>query len=232
MIDLLGRTHLLGDAAVHHDHSVCKRHGFDLVVRDVEARRLEALMELLDLKARLHAKLRVEVRERFVEEEDRGFAHDGAAHRDALALTARELTGTALEKVPEFEHLRRLFDAAADFLLRNAADLEAVRHVVKDRHVRIERVVLKDHRAVAVLGFEVVDDPVADREFPGGDRFEPRDHAQKGRLAAARGADDHDEFAVLDVERDAVDDLDVAVALLDVLERNACHFIFPYPRDP
>ena len=196
-----------------------KRHGFDLVVRDVEARRLEALMELLDLKARLHAKLRVEVRERFVKEEDRGFAHDGAAHRDALTLTARELAGAALEKVPEFEHLRRLF-------------VEAVRHVVKDRHVRIERVVLKDHRAVAVLGFEVVDDPVADREFPGGDRFEPRDHAQKGRLAAARGADDHDEFAVLDVERDAVDDLDVAVALLDVLERNACHFIFPYPRDP
>ena len=38
------------------------------------------------------------------------------------------------------------------------------------------------------------------------DLLEPRDHAQQGRLAAAGGADEHDEFAFGNVDRDAVDD--------------------------
>ena len=40
----------------------------------------------------------VEVRERLVEEEDLGLAHDGAAQRDALALAARERLGLAPEE--------------------------------------------------------------------------------------------------------------------------------------
>jgi hypothetical protein len=36
------------------------------------------------------------------------------------------------------------------------------------------------------------------------DRLQPRDHAQDRGLAAARGADEHDELAVRDVEIDAV----------------------------
>ena len=51
--------------------------------------------------------------------------------------------------------------------------------------MRIERIVLEHHGDVAVFGLHVVDDAVADRNRPGGDVFEPRDHAQQGRLAAA-----------------------------------------------
>jgi hypothetical protein len=52
---------------------------------------LQALVQLLDLGAHLHAQLGVEVGQRLVEQEDLGVAHDGAAHRHALALAAREL---------------------------------------------------------------------------------------------------------------------------------------------
>jgi hypothetical protein len=38
----------------------------------------------------------------------------------------------------------------------------------------------------------------------------PGQHAQQGRLAAARRADQHHELAVGDVEADAVDDLEAA----------------------
>ena len=45
------------------------------------------------------------------------------------------------------------------------------------------------------------------RISPAGDVLQPGDHAQQGRLAAARRADQHDELAVVDGEVDAVDDL-------------------------
>ncbi len=56
-------------------------------------------MELGDLEAHLHAQRRVEVRQRLVEQEGLGLAHDGAADGDALALAAGELARLAVEIV-------------------------------------------------------------------------------------------------------------------------------------
>ena len=68
------------------------------------------------------------------------------------------------------------------------------------------------------LGGDVVDHALADLDRAARDVLEPGDHAQRRRLAAARGPDQHDELAVFDVEVEVVDDLDAAlVDLVDVL---------------
>ena len=46
------------------------------------------------------------------------------------------------------------------------------------------------------------------RTSPDRDLLEPRDHAQKRGLAAARRADEHHELAVLHFQVDALDDLE------------------------
>src|SRR5690606_29016740 len=97
---------LLDDAVAHHDDLVGHSHGLDLVVRDVDGGRLEALVDLLDLRAHLDAELGVEVRQWLVEKEDLRVADDGAAHGDALALAARKLLGQAIEQVLEAEDAR------------------------------------------------------------------------------------------------------------------------------
>ena len=51
----------------------------------------------------------------------------------------------------------------------------------------------------------VVDDAAVDRELAGGDRLEAGDHAQRRRLAAARGPEQDHELAVRDGEADVVD---------------------------
>jgi hypothetical protein len=89
VVELERRADLLDDAVVHHDDAVGHRHRLDLVVRDVDGRRLEALVQRLDLAAHRDAQLRVQVRQWLVEQEHLGIAHDRAAHRDALALAAR-----------------------------------------------------------------------------------------------------------------------------------------------
>ena len=232
LVDLHRRADLLGAPGVHHDHPVRERHRLDLVVRHVEARGAELPVQLLDLEAHLHAELRVEVRQRLVEQEHLRLADDRAAHRDALALAARELAGLALEQRTELEDAGRALHAGLDVGLRHAADLEPVGHVVVHAHVRVERVVLEHHRDVPVLGLERVDDRVADGDLAGGDRLEPRDHAQQRRLAAARGADDDDELAVGDLRVDAVDHLELRVALADVSEFDFRHRYFSVSTSP
>ena len=158
MIELLRRAHLLDDAVVHDHHAVGQRHGFHLVVRDVDGGGADLLMHLLDLGAHLHAQLGVQVGQRLVEQEHLGIAHDGAAHGNALALAAGQRLGLALEQFLDVEDARGLVDALLDLGLGIALEAEAERHVLRHRHVRIERVVLEHHGDVAVLRRHIVDD--------------------------------------------------------------------------
>jgi hypothetical protein len=78
-------------AGAQHRDAVGERHGLDLIVGHVHDGGAEALVQLLDLHAHLATQLRVEIRQRLVEEEHLRPAHDGAAHGDALTLAAGEL---------------------------------------------------------------------------------------------------------------------------------------------
>jgi hypothetical protein len=102
--------------------------------------------------------------------------------------------------------------------------LQAEGHVVPCGHVRVQRVALEDHGDVAVLRGEVVDDPLADPHAPVRDLLEPRDHAQRRRLATAGGPDEDDELPVLDLEVEPVHGLrPVGIDLRELLERDAGH---------
>jgi hypothetical protein len=90
--------------------------------------------------------------------------------------------------------------------------------------VRVQRVVLEDHRDVAVLRRLVVDDLVADAHLAVGDVLEAGDHPQGRRLPAPGGADEDHELAVGDLEVHVLHGLEaVVVALRDVLELDRCH---------
>ena len=96
------------------------------------------------------------------------------------------------------------------------------------RQVRVERVALEHHRDVAVLRRHVVDDAAADRDRAVGDRLEARDHPQRGRLAAARRADEDEELAVLDVEREVLHGVEaVGIDLVDLLQHDLSHRASP-----
>ena len=107
------------------------------------------------------------------------------------------------------------------------AHLQREGEVLVDRFVRVERVVLEHHGDVAVLRVEIVDHAVADGDLAGGDRDQPGDQIERGRLAAAGRTDQRDELAVLDGQRHVVDRHDGAVGLDKISQDHLSHETLP-----
>src|ERR671919_580395 len=85
----LARRADLRDARVGHDDDlVGDGERLLLVVRHVGDGEPERLLELADVLAYAAAQLRIEVRERLVEEKPLWLEHQRARHRDALLLAA------------------------------------------------------------------------------------------------------------------------------------------------
>ena len=117
LVELAGRVDLLEQALAQHRHPVAERHGLDLVVGDVDGGDAERVLDAGDLGAHLAAQLGVEVRERLVEQEGVGVAHEGPAHGHPLALAARELRRLAVEELGQLEHLGRPLHPLVDLVV-------------------------------------------------------------------------------------------------------------------
>ncbi len=226
-VDVLGCADLLQHAVVEHRDPVAHRHRLDLVVGDVDDRRRQAALQLHQLRTRLHPQLGVEVGERLVHEERLRAAHDRARQRDPLTLPARQLRGLAVEQAAEVEAVGGLLHQCRPLGRRHLARPQRELDVPPHGHVRVERVALEHHRDVAVLGLDVVDDALADGDGARRGVLEPRDHPQRGRLAAARRAEEHEELLVGDVEGEHVDGGDVVEPLRHLIERDPPHVRFP-----
>ena len=105
------RPDLLDPPVVEDGDPIAHRERLFLVVRDVDERHAELLLDLLELDLELLAQLQVEGAERLVEQERPRRVDDRPRERDALALAAGELTRLAVAEAlepHEGEHLARL----------------------------------------------------------------------------------------------------------------------------
>jgi len=184
VVNSLRRAALLKMASAHNGDPGAHRHRLELVVSDVHGRDAELTLEARDLGPHLRAQLRVEVGERFVHQEHLRFPDDRAPHRHPLSLTARERPRLAPQQLVQLEQLRDMLNARSDISLRDSACPKGKRQVVEDAHVRVERVVLEDHRHVPLARVERVDDLVADADLPFADFLESGGHPQRRGLAA------------------------------------------------
>ncbi len=226
-VHLARRAHLLEHSPAHHGDPVAQRHGLRLVVRHVDRGDAEFLGELGYLGPQVVAELRVEVGERLVHQEGRGLARDGPAHRDPLALTAGELAGEPVQDALDAEHPGRVLDAHVVVLarvlqLQREADVGAV------GHGRVEREVLEDHGHAAFAGSQVVGRFTVEKDLALGDVLQAGDHAEHGRLAAPRRAQQDDELARVDGEREAVDSTrGASVGLAYVVQGDGASHVVP-----
>ena len=86
--ELLRRRELAQAAVDDHSDLVGERGGVLVIVRDEQRGQSELAQELLQLAAHRRLRVRVERRERLVEQQHTGVARDRARDRDPLALAA------------------------------------------------------------------------------------------------------------------------------------------------
>jgi hypothetical protein len=191
----------------------------------------EATLELLQLHPHLGAQLGVEVRQGLVEEEHGGREHECPGQRDALLLASGEPGRAARVELAELHQVERLAHTGRHLRLGPSPHPKSIGDVVEHRHVGPDRVGLEDHREPAALGGDVHAGRArehrasADPDLAGRGPLQPGDRAERGRLAAAGGAEQRDVLAGAHRKRYAPDRLDPAVANDQVahLDRGLAH---------
>ncbi len=111
LVDLARAPGLLHLAAVHDGDPVGHRERLFLVVRHVDERRPELVLDALELELHLLAQLDVERAERLVEEQRGRPVDESARQRDALLLAAGELPRPAALEAFERDDAQQLADA-------------------------------------------------------------------------------------------------------------------------
>ena len=180
--------------------------------------RSKSLLELLHQVDDLRLDRDVERRHGLVADEEVRVERERAGEADPLPLAAGELVRVARPGVGgQADRLQQLAHRLAELLAAAAVHAQRLADHARNRVARVQRRVriLEDHlhpppqRAHLRLA-EVGDVGAVEGDLPGGRLVEAEERAADGRLAAARLADEPERLAALDLERDAVDGLDVA----------------------
>ena len=170
LIDL-DRRALLDDLALVHDRDdIGHGQGLELVVRDIDRGDAKALDEFAQLDPDLFPELGVEIAQRLVQQQDLRLLNQRTGQRQALLLSAaKERRRPALEAA-QLHHFERLAHLLADLGLGETSGhlLQREGRVLEHRHVGSDRVGMKHHADVALIGWHGqvpsrrVDDLVAD----------------------------------------------------------------------
>ena len=120
-------------------------------------------------------------------------------------LAAGHLLRVLLGLIGKSHELQLFHGDLAAFCLAHAAHFEAEFHVLQGGHVREKRVGLEHHGHLALVDRHAGDVLAADHDAAALDVFEAGERAQRGGLAAAGAAEQHDHFAGLDVQVEVVE---------------------------
>jgi hypothetical protein len=203
-VDVNDLDEMSGACGEDHD-TVGEEHRLRHVVRDEDRRiarpRAVRLPDTGQLFLHHLAGLRVERRERLVQQEQIRIGGERAGQIDPLAHTAGQLAGVLVLLAREADQLHQLGDPGPAPLVQPLLGLEAELDVGHDIAPRKERGLLEDQRTVRSgpgYLFAVQLQP------PGGHRGQSRQRRQERRLPAATRSDYRHEFVLGDIERQPV----------------------------
>ena len=187
-------------------------HGLCLIVGDKDGGQAERGDQILEFLPHLLAQKGVERGKRLVKESTAGPYDDGSCEGDALLLSAGKLVGVPRFKVLKMDCAQHLAHSALQ-VLRIFLGTQSERDVFKHRHVRPARKILK-HKAKPALFWRQVNlflprkhTSLIKPDLAGIRRFQPRNHAQQRRFAAAGGAEQRGEASAFDRQVRLPDDL-------------------------
>ena len=151
VVNALWRADLLNPALVHDHDGIRHGEGFLLIVRDEDERDAELALQLDELALHVLPELQVERRQRLIEEQHLGLVHDGARDGNTLLLPARELRHLGVLIAVEVDEFQRIADLVADIAFILALDAQAERDIIRDIHMRKQRILLENRIHLTLL---------------------------------------------------------------------------------
>jgi hypothetical protein len=184
----VGAAHLHRAALRHHHHLVRKRQRLDLVVRHIDQREFQLMVDLLQLAPQLPLQVWVDHRQRFVEQHRRYIgSHQAAAERDLLLGVGRKTGGALVELAAQLQHLGDFADPLCDLLFRHLAIAQRKSKVVGHGHGVVDHRKLEHLGDVALLRAEPRHVATVEFDGPLQRRQQARHEVEHRRLAAAGG---------------------------------------------
>ncbi len=119
---------------------------------------------------------------------------------NSLLLPSRQLSWHPIRVPIQPDEFQSLRDALVDLGGALAPHPEAEGHVLKHRHVRKERIALKDHTRIPPVWRALGDVALPDADLAGRGFDKAGDHTKSGGLPTAARAEQRDELAVVNVE--------------------------------
>ena len=229
VIDALGRADLQDLAAMHDHDAVREGHGLALVVGHIDRGDSEALLQSAELVAGLQAQARVEIGQGLVEQQHARLEDQRAGDGHPLLLATGEGGRRPVRIGLHLHKAQGAGDAFLDFGGGTSADAQGIGDVVEDAHMRPDGVGLEHHAKPAPFGrHEEVPGGVAhhfaaDADAPAAVLLQARDHPQGRRLAAARGAQQREEFPGLHAQVDGVHRRRCAELAAQALKKDVRH---------
>ena len=218
VVQVFRRPDLLDPAPMHHRDPVAHRERLLLIVGHVHEGDADVDLDALELDLEALAELEVEGAERLVEEQHVGLVDQRPRERDALLLPAGQLVGAALLVAGQVDLLEDLPGAAPDLVLGHASPLQPEPDVAGDIEVGEQGIALEDHVHRPLVRWLPAHVVPAELDGPAGRQVEAADHPERRRLAATRRAEEREELAGADRERDVVDRPDLAEHLREAVQ--------------
>ena len=204
VVERLRIGHLLQAAVAEDRDPLAQGHRLAGIVRHVDHRHAQPLVQAADLVAQLAAKGGIEARQRLIEQEQLGPADDRPAQGHALLLAVGKFARPAIQQFGNAQRGGGLFHARPDLALGGSPQFQSEAQVAADRQMRIERLMLKDHGHVAIPRRQPFRRPTGNDDPAGGGLLQPGEQPERRRLAAAGGPHEDQQFVVLDLQAEVI----------------------------
>ncbi len=213
-VERFRRGDLLNPTAAKDSHPVRQHHRLLLVVGHVDDRDPQATLDAPDFILHFLTQTAIKGAERFVHQHQARFKHQRPGNGHALLLAAGQLAGTPLLKSFQADKLQHAPDALPALLRVNSAYLQRKRQIAADRHVRKQRVVLKDHADTPLARRQVVHRATVDADGARCGRLKAGQHHQAGGFARPGGAEQGQKLPFAHAQIEITHNLDSAVVAL------------------
>ena len=195
-------------AVIEDGDAVGQRERFLLVVRHIDEGAPDAAMQRLQFLLQFRAQLLVECGERFIQQQQVGIEDQ----RHALLLPARQLLRQAFGEGGQLHQVERRPHLRVTVGSRQPAHAQREGDVLRDRHVREQRIALEHHAEVALLRRQRGDVPPVEQHRTLAWRDEAGHRHQDRRLPRSGRAEQRQELPLPHFQRHVIDRDETSIA--------------------